>query len=102
METPTANKVHYACMENEKKEMQRRYDKFAKEYSIIIEGGDKLIIAWENDDITITPATGSIEYVSALKPVSELETKLRQVNLGPCHLRFQTKDEKEIIVRRSY
>jgi hypothetical protein len=88
---------------HEKEGMQKIYEEFTKEYSIEIDGGDKLIVAWELDDITITPATGKIKYITTLKPESELEMKFRQGNLGECNcLRFKTKDKKEIIVRQSY
>jgi hypothetical protein len=98
------NKVHYIFFvdKDENKDMQKRYETFMEDYAIKTDKETTLVVAWDDDCITITPEIGNIKAIYAIQPTKKLETKLKQINVESSNFIFETKDKKRIIVRKSY
>ena len=86
-----------------KKDAKKIYNKFAEEYKICTNTENcQLFIRNRTDGIGIEITTkGKIEQIEALKPRSELETKLKEIYFSNAVFSvFETKDGKYLSIVR--
>jgi len=90
--------------EEEKAKLEKLYNNFISQYDIKPHKTELIIKKTVNDvGIEISPKEGSIFQITAIKPTSKLEIKLKDNDLrGRGSSMFETKYDKFIIVNYNY
>ena len=90
--------------EEEKAKLEKLYNNFISQYDIKPHKTELIIKKTVNDvGIEISPKEGNIFQITAIKPTSKLEIKLKDNDLrGRGSSMFETKYDKFIIVNYNY